>query len=172
MPNGRNTSKPIRSAGLFPTSSMTMSAPRPSVASNIRLRSPSGSSLKFKGSAPRLCASSSRLGTLSIANRCAGLYSNAAMSAQSPTGPHPMRTAVAVACLSGLRAAKALRAAKYPLPAVRPGQFRSAQRYEQGSLRTWETIYRLVSHPPRRGLRGVRYRPSAPDGRLGFRRAQ
>jgi hypothetical protein len=83
-PQGLRISNPSLSASLWPTISNTTSAPRPFVASLIRVSRYSRSVSKFNGSAPRDLASSSLDGTESTANRCLGLYVDAAITAQRP----------------------------------------------------------------------------------------
>ncbi len=108
-------SNAVLSAGLKPTTSMTMSAPRPSVTSLILEIIRSLSVLKLSGSAPKPLASSRRLSILSIANRCFGLYSSAEIIAHSPTGPQPITTAVASDGFWAPKALKAFLAPKNPV---------------------------------------------------------
>lgn len=114
-PNGRKISNAVLSAGLKPTTSTTISAPRPSVTSLILDSIPSLSVLKLSGSAPKLFASSRRLSMLSIAKRCFGLYSSAEIMAHNPTGPQPMTTAVASEGFCDPRALKGFLAPKKPV---------------------------------------------------------
>ena len=125
-PNGLISSNAVLNAGLNPTTSITASAPLPSVTSNTLFStasfppSPSpaaGAAAKFNGSAPNRLATSNLAGTLSTAKTFRGPYSSADTIAHNPTGPHP--TTTTVASLAGRRwsrsMAKALRAPKKPV---------------------------------------------------------
>ena len=122
IPHGLMSSNPIANAGLSPTTSMTTSAPRPSVSSFTLLSRPSRSVWKFQGSAPSDFARSNRGCIESTARRFFGLYDSALMTAHSPTGPHPISTTVASAICSFVISLNALCAAKYPFEALAPLQ--------------------------------------------------
>ena len=103
IPQDLTRLKAVLSAGLNPTTSITTSAPLPSVTSLILFSICSLSFMKFSGLAPKPFASSRRLSTLSTANRCFGLKLWAAIKAHSPTGPQPITTTVDSAIWAGVR---------------------------------------------------------------------
>lgn len=111
IPQGLMMSYAVFSAGLWPTTSNTISAPRPSVASMIVCLK-SLSVIKLSGSAPSDLASSRREGTESIVKIFLGLNEVAAIRAHSPTGPHPITTTVASENWLGVSWEKAFLAAK------------------------------------------------------------
>ena len=75
----------------WPTASIAASTPRPSVAALTAARG--SSSVRWTGSAPKLAASSSRSGTLSMAITLAAPEALAAWTAHRPTGPRPSTAA-------------------------------------------------------------------------------
>ncbi len=85
-----------------PTASITLSAPRPPVASNTW--SAPGATRASIGSAPRRSARARRSGTTSTARRRAGPKSEAHWSAMIPTGPRPTTTTVAPGRMSARNA--------------------------------------------------------------------
>ena len=85
-----------------PTASITLSAPRPPVASSTW--SDPGATRASMGSAPRRSARASRSGTTSTARMRAGPKSDAHCSAMIPTGPRPTTTTVAPGWMSARNA--------------------------------------------------------------------